>query len=183
MKFHSTLGSRLGQPAHQSPSKCWFGLSKGQTCSAATNQLHITVLWLYGLGLKAGLEKAEATKHNKYDALCLAGVLDFLPVAPDTFGVYGKGGEHFMAQLFSRYAKRFSGDSESSLPGQPQRECWQRVAVALRRAVARQLSSAHSQAGGPGRLPSPARSRHLRQPCPANRAPAVPVYKPVKACE
>ena len=96
----------------------------------------------------AAVEKAEAAKHNKYDASCLAAGLDFLPVAADTFGAYGQEGERFMAQLFSRYAKRFSGDSESSLPGQPQRECWQRASVALRRAVARQLSSAYSQAGG-----------------------------------
>ena len=66
----------------------------------------------------------------------------------DTFGAYGLEGERFLGQLFSRFARRFSNDSETSFPGKPQHDCWQRVAVALRKAVALQLGSAYSQSGG-----------------------------------
>ena len=96
----------------------------------------------------AAVDKAEAAKHLKSDAPRTAAGLDFIPVGADTFGAYGHEGEQFLGQLFSRYAKRHSSDRVTSYTGQLQQECWQRVAVALRNAVAQQLSSAYSQTGG-----------------------------------
>ena len=80
------------------------------------------------------------------DAPCVEANIAFVPVATDTFGAYDREGERFMGQLFSRYAKQRSCSCEAGCPGQFQQECWQRVAVALRKAKARQLSSAYSQA-------------------------------------
>ena len=86
----------------------------------------------------SALEKAEAAKHVKSDEPCAEAGLDFIP----TFGACGPEGERFLSQLFSRYTRRFAVDNEFGFPGQPQQECWQRVAVALRKAVARQLCGA-----------------------------------------
>jgi hypothetical protein len=96
----------------------------------------------------SAMEKAEAAKHVKSDEPCAQANLGFVPVAADTFGAYGLEGERFLAQLFSRFARRFGNDGETSVPGKLQSECWQRVAVALRRAVAKQLGGAYSQSGG-----------------------------------
>ena len=93
-------------------------------------------------------DKAEAAKHAKSDMLCAQADLEFIPVAADTFGAFGLEGERFLAQLFSCFARRFANDSETSFPGKLQHDCWQRVAVALRKAVAVQLGSAYSQCGG-----------------------------------
>ena len=97
---------------------------------------------------KSAMDKAEAAKHAKSDEPCAQADLGFVPVAADTFGAYGLEGERFLGQLFSRFAKRFGNDGEASVPGKLQNECWQRVAVALRRAVAKQLGGAYTQAGG-----------------------------------
>ena len=43
--------------------------------------------------------------------------------------------------------RRRANDQEGSFPRQRQRECWQRVSVALRKAVARQLNAVCGQMG------------------------------------
>jgi len=78
--------------------------------------------------------------------------LDLIPVAADTFGSFVMKGERFLAQLFSRFARRFANDSETSLPAKPQHNCWQR---ALRKAVDLQFGSAYSQCGGVWAHPFP----------------------------
>ena len=97
---------------------------------------------------RPAVDQAEAAKHAKSDAPFAAADMVFIPVAEDTFGAYGQEGQRFLAQLFSRYAKRHGLDLELSCPGRLQAECWQRVAVALRKAVAAQLSGCFLQAGG-----------------------------------
>jgi hypothetical protein len=85
------------------------------------------------------VEKAEAAKVLKYQVLCETGNLDFVPLGLDTFGAIGTQGQQFLGKLFSKYAKRFATEGEQRFPGQFQRECWERVSVALRKAVAQQL--------------------------------------------
>ena len=98
---------------------------------------------------KPAVEKAELAKHEHSDRVCAAAGLSFLPVGADTFGAYGGEGRRFLGQLFSRYAKRLTHDDEVTFPGHLQHECWQRVSVALHKAVAKQLCSAYDQMGGP----------------------------------
>ena len=71
----------------------------------------------------------------------------------DTFGAFGEEGKKFLRALFKRYSRRLANDDEVSFPGQYQGECWQRLSVALRKAVAKQLSGSYSQLGGAWALP------------------------------
>ena len=87
-------------------------------------------------------------KRTKYDRLCAAAGIDLAPVGVDTFGAYGVEAKKFLRALFRRHSKRLANDEEVSFPGQHQAECWQRVSVALRKAVAKQLSDVYSQMGG-----------------------------------
>ena len=57
----------------------------------------------------------------------------------DLFDGYGPRGLAFLKTLFSWYARRSARASELLLPGQLQRECWERVSVALHKALGRQL--------------------------------------------
>ena len=94
------------------------------------------------------VDKAEAEKHKESDAICEAAGVDFIPVGADTFGALGKDAQDFMCHLFKRYARRTTHDEEVSFPGQLQRECWQRLSVALQKAVATQLCQIFIQMGG-----------------------------------
>jgi hypothetical protein len=93
------------------------------------------------------VEKAEAAKVAKYQALCEAANLDFIPLGLETFGSIGTHGRCFLEKLFGKYAKRFATEGEQRFPGQLQKECWERVAVALQKAVAEQLCSVFTVLG------------------------------------
>ena len=69
------------------------------------------------------VDKAEAGKHDKYDAICAAAGLQFIPIGADTFGAYGLEAQQFLSQLFQRYAKRSTHDDEVSFAGKLQMEC------------------------------------------------------------
>ena len=94
------------------------------------------------------VDKAEAGKHDKYDAICAAAGLQFIPIGADTFGAYGLEAQQFLSQLFQRYAKRSTQDDGVSFAGKLQCECWQRLSVALRKAVAKQLGQVFVELGG-----------------------------------
>ena len=52
---------------------------------------------------------------------------------------YGGRGAEFLRSLFSRYARQSARATELLVPGQLQRECWERLSVGLHKALARQL--------------------------------------------
>ena len=64
--------------------------------------------------------------------------MQFHPVGMDLFGGYGPRAAEFLKTLFSRYARHSARATELLNPGQLQ-ECWERVSVALHKAVGRQL--------------------------------------------
>ena len=116
------------------------------------------------------MDKAETSKHSKYNMLCVAAGIDLIPVGVDTFGAFGKEGKKFLRALFKRYSKRLVNDDEVSFPDQG--ECWQRLSVALRKDVAKQLSDASSQMGGAW---APLFSHDSQAPLPHGRASDIPL--------
>jgi hypothetical protein len=104
---------------------------------------------------KPVVEQAEAAKLQKYQGCCDEVGVDFYPVGIDTFGAFGTKARELLGKLFHKYAGRYASEGEPSFPGQLQQECWQRVSVALRKAVATQLSAAFTQLGGVVAVPFP----------------------------
>ena len=98
---------------------------------------------------KPAVDKAEIAKHEHSDQVCAAAGVAFLPVGVDTFGALGAEGRRFLGQLFLRYAKRLTHDDEVTFSGHLQHECWQRVSVALHKAIAKQLCSSYRLMGEP----------------------------------
>ena len=74
-----------------------------------------------------------------YSADCEKAGSQFSPVGMDLFGGYGSRGAEFLRTLFSRYARHSARATELLVPGQLQRKCWERLSVALHKALARQL--------------------------------------------
>jgi hypothetical protein len=94
------------------------------------------------------LAAAEAEKNQKYLTLCTAAGLDFIPLGMSTFGAFGPLGTAFLERLFRRYAKRFGRELEERFKGQFQHQCWERLSVALQKAVGQQLSAVYTLLGG-----------------------------------
>ena len=65
-----------------------------------------------------------------------------------TFGAFGPQGRTFLAKLFGRYAKRFGREQEERFLGRFQHQCWERLSVALHKAIGQQLSGVYTQLGG-----------------------------------
>ena len=82
-----------------------------------------------------------------YEASCEKAGMTFSPVGMDVFGGYGSRGLSFLKTLFERYARHSARASELLGPGQLQRECWERISVALHLAVGRQLARLVSRSG------------------------------------
>ena len=59
----------------------------------------------------------------------------FIAAGSGNFGALGNEAKTFLGQLFKRYATRSTHDAEVSFPGKLQRECWQRVSVALHKCL------------------------------------------------
>ena len=97
---------------------------------------------------KSQLADAEEEKNRKYLAVCNDEGLDFTPVGMSTFGAFGSQGRSFLSKLFNRYAKRFGREQEERFLGQFQLQCWERLSVALHKAIALQLTSVFTQLGG-----------------------------------
>ena len=104
---------------------------------------------------KCQLADAEAEKNHKYIVLCTSAGLDFIPLGMSTFGAFGPQGRTFLAKLFGRYAKRFGREQEERFLGQFQHQCWERLSVALHKAIGQQLSGVYTQLGGVGGTPCP----------------------------
>ena len=85
------------------------------------------------------MEKAERAKILKYHALCEAANVDFVSIGMKTFGPFCFQGQLFLGKLFTKYVKRCASEGEQRYPGQLQKECWERVSVALHNTVAQQL--------------------------------------------
>ena len=94
------------------------------------------------------VEAAEDAKVLHYEAACEKAGMTFYPVGMDVFGGYGSRGLSFLKLLFQRYARHSARASELLGPGQLQRECWERVSVALHLAVGRQLARLVCRSGG-----------------------------------
>ena len=105
---------------------------------------------------KLAVDQAEATKTAKYQECCTTAGVHFFPLGMDAFGAFGTQGSDLLGKLFHKYAGRVAVGDEQRFPGQFQRECWQRVSVALRRGVAAQLCRALTQLGGTVAPPFPA---------------------------
>ena len=97
---------------------------------------------------KIQLEGTEEEKSRKYLAVCNDEGLDFTPVGLSTFVVMGSQGRTFLSKLCSRYAKRFGREQEERFRGQFQLQCWERISVALQKAVAQLLPAVFTQLGG-----------------------------------
>jgi hypothetical protein len=99
------------------------------------------------------LSEAEAAKNRKYLSLCNAAGLDFTPLGMSPFGAFGPQGNSFLRRLFGRYAKRFGRQQEERFLGQFQQQCWERISVALHKAVGQQLSAVYTLLGGVAGVP------------------------------
>ena len=97
---------------------------------------------------KSQLADAEEEKNRKYLAVCNDEGMDFTPAGISTFGAFGSQGRSFLSKLFNRYAKRFGREQEERFLGQFQLQCWERLSVALHKAIALQLTSVFTQLGG-----------------------------------
>ena len=92
-------------------------------------------------------DKAERAKILKYHTLCEATTLDLVHIGMNTFGSFGTQGQVFLGKLFTRYVKRCASEGEQRYPGQLQNQCWERVSVALHKAIAQQLCGAFALLG------------------------------------
>ena len=83
---------------------------------------------------------AEDLKIRNYAEICKASNLLFEPVGIDIYGGCGIHGKAFLTKLIDRYSAAKSSGPESIPSGQLKTECWERVSVAIYKAIASQLS-------------------------------------------
>jgi hypothetical protein len=102
------------------------------------HSLNVSQDWRSASAL-AVVEAAEEAKVQHYEASCERAGMQFHPVGMDLFGGFGPRASEFLKTLFSRYARHSARATELLNPGQLQKECWERVSVALHKAVGRQL--------------------------------------------
>jgi hypothetical protein len=129
----------------------WTAADARRTCSSTTGRtgeaspsisrwftLYLPpYLWRRGL---PHVDDAETAKLVESQQMCATAGLLFAPIGIDTFGAPGKHASAVLSQLFRRYADAQGGDPKSYEGGALIGQCWERVSIALHKALASQLA-------------------------------------------
>jgi hypothetical protein len=99
----------------------------GRDCAVDVTCVHALNLSANWISDAAAVDLAEQAKDTHYATACEQAGLCWTPAGMDAFGACGKKGLTFFAKLFDRYAKRCGEPGLLQKPGQPQRECWERL--------------------------------------------------------